>query len=156
MLALAVVLALAPAPGAADPEKQALWTAIDDVRRSIALYEKILDAHADGRRKLRPFPRVLRQKRRHLARLVKLSQARGHGDPPVLWDPAQITAPADPRAACARAVDQELRNAAIYETALGLPLAARVARVMASLDRKVRDRHIPAFEACVRLGAMTI
>ncbi len=131
-------------------EQQALWTAIDDVRRTEALYEAVL-AHP-RKRKLRPFPRILREKQRHEKRLVKLVVKRGYGDPPVLWDRRDVTAPADKKAACARAVDQELRNAAIYETAMALPLSPAVMRTMRAIHRRVRNRHIPNFEACVRLG----
>ncbi len=105
-----------------DEEKRTLWTAVDDVRRSLALYQAVLRVQP----KLRPFPRVLRQKRRHLKRLLKRSAARGHGVPPVLWDATQIKVPPGRKAACARAVDQELRNAAIYETALSMAVAPSV------------------------------
>ncbi|MBX7080460.1 MAG: hypothetical protein K1X88_14780 [Nannocystaceae bacterium] len=147
LLASTPALAAMPEPGRLDDEKTALWTAIDDVRRSIALYEATL-AHG----KWRPFPRILRAKRRHARRLVKLALARGHGDPPVLWDRAGVAAPPERTAACARAVDQELRNAAIYETALAQRLSPRVERRLRAIHRVVRNRHIVAFEACVRAG----
>lgn len=143
-LALVALLAVPPSGG----EQRALWTAIDDVRRTEAMYEAILAVPA--LEKARPFPATLRQKRRHERRLVKLAIRRGYGDAPVLWNRAEIEVPTDKRSACALAVTQELRNAAIYETALALPLSAAVLRVMRSIHRRVRGRHVPNFEACVR------
>lgn len=145
---LAIVLLFADGRGGG--EKQAVWTAIDDVRRTVALYEAVLAQQPKHR--MGPFGRILRHKRRHERRLVKLAVRRGLGDPPVLWDRAAVTAPGERKPACARAVDQELRNAAIYETAMGLPLSAATLRTMRSIHRRVRNRHIPAFEACVRLA----
>ena len=146
LLVVAWMLAGPPSGG----EQQALWTAIDDLRRSEVLYEAVL-AHP-RKRKLRPFPRILREKKRHEKRLVKLALERGYGDPPVLWDRGDVSAPADRKAACARAVDQELRNAAIYETAMALPLSPAVMHAFRAIHRRVRNRHIPNFEACVRLA----
>lgn len=140
------MLGAAPSGG----EREALWTALDDLRRTQALYDAVL-AHP-GNAKLRPFRRIVREKHRHERRLVKVTLQRGHADPPVLWDRRDVEAPADRTAACARAVDQELRNAAIYETAMALPLGARVMRAMRRMHRRVRNRHIPSFEACVRLS----
>lgn len=147
MFCTLVVLGMLATPSSGG-ERQALWTAIDDVRRTEALYEAVL-AHP-RKRKLRPFPRILRDKQRDERRLVKLAIKRGYGDPPVLWDRTQVSAPADRKAACARAVDQELRNAAIYETAMALPLAPAVMRAMRSIHRRVRGRQVPTFEACMR------
>ncbi|MBC8067497.1 MAG: hypothetical protein IAG13_04115 [Deltaproteobacteria bacterium] len=144
-LGLLVMLGSPPSGG----EREALWTALDDLRRTEALYRAVL-AHP-GNHKLRPFHRILREKRRHERRLVKLTLKRGYADPPVLWDRRDVEAPGDRTAACARAVDQELRNAAIYETAMALPLAPRVMRAMRAIHRRVRNRHIPSFEACVKL-----
>jgi hypothetical protein len=149
MLGGVLVFAMFVAPPSGG-EREALWTAIDDVRRTEALYRAVL-AHP-GNGKLRPFPRILREKQRHEKRLVKLVIKRGYGDPPVLWDRRDVQAPAGRKAACARAVDQELRNAAIYETAMALPLAPAVMRAMRAIHRRVRGRHIPNFEACVRLA----
>lgn len=146
MFALFVALA-APASGG---EREALWTAIDDVRRTIVLYKAVLAQPRE--RKLRPFPRILRAKRRHETRLVKLALRRGYGDPPVLWDRNDVVAPTGRAGACARAVDQELRNAAIYETAMALPLSPSVMRAMRGIHRRVRNRDIPSFEGCVRLA----
>ena len=143
----AASLAATPEPGRLDDERTVLWTAIDDLRRSIALYQAALAIE-----RWQPFPRVLRSKRRQLRRLVKLSVARGHGDPPVLWDPATVASPPERAAACARAVDQELRNAAIYETALAQGSSAAVERKLRAMHRRVREHHIVAFEVCVRHG----
>lgn len=148
MLAVTLALLLAPTPSGG--EQRALWTAIDDVRRSQAIYEAVL-AHPSTK-KLRPFPRILRAKRRHEKRLVKVAIKRGYGDPPVQWNRSEVVAPGDERASCAMAVDQELRNAAIYETAMALPLAGRTMRVFRRIHRRVRHHDVPDFESCVRLA----
>lgn len=147
---LAVMLAMLLAPEPSGGEQRALWTAIDDVRRSQAIYEAIL-AHPNTA-KLRPFPRILRAKKRHEKRLVKVAIKRGYGDPPVQWNRSEVIAPGEKRASCAMAVDQELRNAAIYETAMALPLAGRTMRVMRWVHRRVRNHDVTDFEACVRLA----
>jgi hypothetical protein len=149
MIASLVLVAMLAGPTSGG-EQQALWTAIDDLRRTEVLYEAVLAHHE--KRKLRPFPRILREKRRHEKRLVKLAIKRGYGDPPVLWDRGDVSAPADRKAACARAVDQELRNAAIYETAMALPLSPAVMRAFRALHRRVRNHSLLNFEACVRLA----
>jgi hypothetical protein len=144
-LGLLVMLGAPPSGG----EREALWTALDDLRRTEALYHAVLAQ--PGNAKLRPFRRIVREKVRHERRLVKLTLKRGYADPPVLWDRRDVQAPADRTAACARAVDQELRNAAIYETAMALPLATAVMRAMRALHLRVRNRHIPSFESCMKL-----
>jgi hypothetical protein len=147
---LVLVLALALAPEASGGEQRALWTAIDDVRRSQAIYEAVL-AHP-ATKKLRPFPRILRAKRRHEKRLVKVAIKLGYGDPPVQWNRSEVIAPGDERGACAMAVDQELRNAAIYETAMAIPMSGRAQRVIRRIHRRVRGTDIPDFEACLRVA----
>lgn len=151
---LAVTLAMSSfliwAPEPSGGEQRALWTAIDDVRRSQAIYEAVL-AHPNTA-KLRPFPRILRAKKRHEKRLVKVAIKRGYGDPPVQWNRSEVVAPGKKRASCAMGVDQELRNAAIYETAMAIPLAGRTMRVFRRIHRRVRNDQVPAFEACVRLA----
>src|SRR5688500_7609884 len=97
-LGLLVMLGAPPSGG----EREALWTALDDLRRTEALYHAVL-AHP-GNAKLRPFRRIVREKARHERRLVKLTLKRGYADPPVLWDRRDVQAPADRKAACARAV----------------------------------------------------
>lgn len=146
LLSLVLMLAGPPSGG----EKQALWTAIDDLRRTEVLYEAVLAQ--PRKRKLRPFPRILREKKRHEQRLVKLAIKRGYGDPPVLWDRGDVSVPVGKKGSCAAAVGQELRNAAIYETAMALPLAPSVMSAFRAIHRRVRNRHIPNFEACVRLA----
>jgi hypothetical protein len=147
---LALVLALVLTPEASGGEQRALWTAIDDVRRSQAIYEAVL-AHPNTK-KLRPFARILRAKKRHEKRLVKVAIKRGYGDPPVQWNRSEVIAPGDKRASCAMGVDQELRNAAIYETAMAIPLSGRAQRVIRRIHRRVRNHDVPDFEACVRLA----
>ena len=151
---LAVTLAMSSlligAPEPSGGEQRALWTAIDDVRRSQAIYAAIL-AHPNTA-KLRPFPRIGRAKQRHEKRLVRVAIKRGYGDPPVQWNRSEVIAPGEKRASCAMAVSQELRNAAIYETAMALPLAGPTMRVMRRVHRRVRNHDVPDFEACVRLA----
>jgi len=148
MLAAVMTFVLAVDPTAGTPEKRALWTAIDDLRRTVAMYEAILAVQP----KVRPFPRVLRQKRRHLKRIVAVTVKLGHGDPPVLWDAREFVAPRERAGACAAAARQELRNVAIAETALGVVHAARARAVLAKLQRKARYRHLVAFESCTGAG----
>jgi hypothetical protein len=126
------------------PERRALWTAIDDLRRTIVMYEGAVATQS----RPRPFTWVLRQKRRHLRRLVAITVDLGHGDPPVLWDRREFVAPRKRAAACAQAVGQELRNAAIAETALAVVSAARARALLRRMLRKTRYKHLVAFEGC--------
>jgi hypothetical protein len=144
---LLCVLALAPATPQSQ-EQQALWTAIDDLRRSIAMY----DAMVQVQPKRRPFKWIARQKRRHERRLVAVTVDRGLGDPPVLWDPKDFVAPRDRVEGCAAGKRQELRNAAIYETALGVVDAPRARAVLRRMLQKTRYRHLVTFEACIAAG----
>ncbi len=135
-------------PAAPSREKEALWTAIDDLRRTIVMYDAVL-AKQDKRR---PFSWVVRQKRRHVKKLVAITTKLGHGDPPVLWDGTQFLAPTDRVEACAGAKRQELRNIAIYETALGVVNAPSARAHLRRMLQKTRYRQLVAFEACIAAG----
>lgn len=142
IVVLAAVLAI-PAP--ASLEKQALWTAIDDLRRTIVM----LDAMIEVQPKRRPFSWVVRQKRRHEKRLVAITTKLGHGDPPVSWKADDFVAPQGRAEGCAQAKRQELRNAAIYETALRVVKAARARAHLRRMLQKTRYRHLVVFEVCI-------
>ena len=150
MFALPLLCTLALAPAATPPsqEQQALWTAIDDLRRTVAMYEAIVAVQE----KRRPFAWVARQKRRHERRLVAIAVKLGHGDPPVLWNAREFVAPRARVEACAQAKRQELRNAAIYETALGVVDAASARAHLRRILQKTRYRHLVTFEACAAAG----
>ncbi|HET6584668.1 MAG TPA: hypothetical protein VFG69_14515, partial [Nannocystaceae bacterium] len=138
----------APSGSVAPPpsrEKVALWTAIDDLRRTIVM----LDAMIAVQPKRRPFSWVVRQKRRHERRLVTITNTLGHGDPPVLWQAEQFVAPRDRAEGCAAAKRQELRNAAIYETALGEVKSPRARAHLRRMLQKTRYRHLVVFEVCI-------
>ena len=127
------------------PEKQALWTAIDDLRRTIVM----LDAMLAVQPKRRPFSWVSRQKKRHEQRLVKITKKLGYGEPPVLWRADQFVPPRSRAEGCAQAKRQELRNAAIYETSLGVVKAPSARAHLRRMLQKTRYRHLVTFEACI-------
>ena len=132
-------------PMVALERRQILHAALDDVRRSEAYYRKVIASHE----KRRPFVWVLRQKRRHERRILRLFGRHELSVPDPQWTEDQIRVPTQRVGACSQAVQHELRNAAIYERAIQR-LKGRAHNVFWRLHQRVRYKHLTAFERCVR------
>lgn len=143
----ALLFALAPEPPAKLELQQILHTSLDDVRRTIAYYEKVVASHD----KRYPFRWVLRQKRRQERRILRLHARHELKVTKPQWSPDQIRVPPERVAACSKAVEHELRNAAIYERALER-LSGSTRSVFWRLHRRTRYKHLTAFERCVSKG----
>ncbi len=139
------LLVLQLAGGESNVLQTALDTAVDDIRRSLAMYEGYVANHG----RVRPFPWIIRQKRRQERQLVRLADKRGLSVPPVLWDAKSVRVPGQRVEACSQAINHELRNVAIYERALEL-WSGYGSGLFRRLRTRARHKHLPAFERCVR------
>jgi hypothetical protein len=145
--AAAAWLVLAPVHARADEREQTevVRTAIDDLRRSRALYGNVVNSLGHKP----PFSWVDRQKEKMEAKLLKLAAKLSIDVPPPLWKAEDVPTPKDRDEACSFAVTQELRNVAIAERALEAFDGGKGRRMFKRIHRRTRHKHLRAFERCI-------
>jgi tetratricopeptide (TPR) repeat protein len=122
--------------------ERALQSALDELRISISLYQKISAQHPSAT----VVKRILAKKRRHEKRMVKLFANHGVEVP----SPREYEKPIPDALsqACAKAVAQEKKNAAAFEATLDHFDSRELWRVMNRFTRHAERRDRPRFESC--------
>ncbi len=127
---------------AAEEKVRSLDDAVQELQKSIDLYQKVLIHHP----KAPAFGAVLRKKKRHLGRLLKLYGSHGLTTPE--REKPEMVAPDSVAAACAKAAAQEKRNAAAFEAVLQHFDSREMYRVMTRFHRQAERRDRPRFQQC--------
>lgn len=122
--------------------ERALQTAIEELRKSISLYQKIL-AHHPGATVVK---RVLAKKRRHEKRMVKLFASHDVELPSAREYEGPV--PENLQQACSKAASQEKKNASVFEDVLEHFESREMWRVMNRFARHAERRDRPRFEGC--------
>jgi hypothetical protein len=157
-LLITVGSALGAAPAGLDAAtEQALLRALDDERRSEALYRAVLDEFGE----VLPFAHVIQAEQRHQQRLTDLFERYSVQVPANPWEPGKGEGAADGfeiaatlQAACQDAMEAEKINIALYDDLLAEVEATDVRAVFEQLQSASRDHHLVAFGRCAegRMG----
>lgn len=126
--------------------KRALDTALADERQSLLTYRAVMARFGE----VRPFSNIAAAEERHIAALTTIYRRYG-ASVPGEWPPTPPP-PRSLREACHQAVDAEIANASLYETAL-LPAVTSypdITAVMVRLRDASQFRHLPAFQRCLQ------
>lgn len=143
----------APAQGSAAPEtsigldpktEQALLRALDDERHAQAVYRTVLERHGE----VRPFSKIIHAEERHASYLLSLFDTYGLDGPPDPWPDRELTAPETLHEACARAIEAEKANIAMYDELLAFVEEPDIREVFVRLQSASEQNHLPAFERC--------
>ena len=122
--------------------ERSLQTALDELRKSISLYQKVLAEHPNAS----TFKSILAKKRRHETRLLKLFASYDVEVPSARE--YEGTIPDAVQQACAKAASQEKKNSAAFEEVREHFESREVWRVMNRLARHAERRDRPRFEGC--------
>jgi rubrerythrin len=121
--------------------------ALDDEYKARATYRAVIERFGE----VRPFINIVEAEGRHIQALLAIYERRGVEPPGDSWT-GRVEAPASLEAACQAAVEAERENDAMYRRLLSVVEDPDIRAVMARLQEASRDRHLPAFERCVRRG----
>lgn len=133
-----------------DTTKQALIDALNDERRSRALYQAMSDKF-DG---ARPFVNIVEAEKRHEERLLPLFKKYGVAIPANTFDPAKMETPSTRAEACRVGVDSEKKNIAMYDGFFKFVKEQDVIEAFRYLQEASRQNHLPAFTRCSEGGGM--
>ncbi|MBW2423648.1 MAG: DUF2202 domain-containing protein [Deltaproteobacteria bacterium] len=126
--------------------EEALRAALDDEYKARATYRAVLDTFGA----IRPFVNIVESEERHIEALTRLFERHGFELPPDEWKD-RVAPPESVAVACAKGVEAEVENAALYEELLE---AARghpdVEETFRNLLSASQENHLPAFERCLQ------
>lgn len=131
---------IAPAPSGEAAIVRALAAALEDERRSEAMYEAVIASFGDRK----PFVNVVRAERRHQQML--LSEYERLGLTPPEAHAFEISVPDDFVSACAMAAEAERENIALYDSILAEVQEPGVHATFVRLRAMSENCHLPAFE----------
>jgi len=121
--------------------------AIQDEYRAEAVYARVLEEFgADAM----PFAQIVNAEVRHSDSLADLFLKRGLQPPASEWSPESAPSFVSLFEACAAGIAAEQANIALYDGSLSLDLPLDVRTVFANNREASLERHLPAFESCVR------
>lgn len=127
---------------------QALREALDDEYHARATYRAVIAALGP----IQPFVRIVEAEGRHVRALERQFARLGLTSPGDLW-PGRVAPPLTLTAACERAVQAEIANAALDDRLIAQDTDAQVRRVLARLREASQERHLPAFRRCSALAS---
>jgi tetratricopeptide (TPR) repeat protein len=122
--------------------ERSMQAALDELRKSISLYEKTVAQHPGAT----VVKRVLAKKRRHEKRMVKLLSSYDVEVPAAREFDGTI--PEDLKQACAKAASQEKKNASAFEAVIEHFDSREIWRVMNRFLKHAERRDRPRFEGC--------
>lgn len=128
-------------PDARAALRAALDEALDDERKAIAFYARVMAVHGERR----PFANIINAERRHEAALLAQYQRLGLEPPADRWSGHTLEVPATIEEACDASVVAEVRNGSMYDALIGSVADEQVRRVFERLRWASVERHLPAF-----------
>ena len=119
---------------------EALRLALEDERKSEAMYMAVMDVHGERR----PFSMIVNSERKHQSALLKHFDRLGVAAP----DNHEWTfdIPDTFQGACQMAVDAEVNNASLYDTIEGQVSDESILGTFAMLRNATENCHLPAFK----------
>lgn len=147
LLALLLMVAW-PLALAATTTEDALHKALDDERKSAAIYQAVMAEHGE----VLPFAHIVEAEHRHQERLMQLFSKYGIEVPADSWAAREIEIPATLAEACQQAIETEKANVALYDELLAGVEDDDVRQVFGHLQAASADHHLPAFQRCVDGG----
>jgi len=133
--------------GLNDREVAALREALDDEYHAFSTYDQVVTDFGE----VRPFVNVRGAEARHIGALLNLFDRYGVPPPANRWS-GNVKRYQRMRDACEDAVEAEIANAALYERLMASTTRPDLLAVFANLRDASQERHLPAFERCVRRG----
>lgn len=131
-----------------DAEVRLLHEALDDEYRAWATYDQVIADFGA----VRPFVHIRDAEARHAAALAALFERYRLPLPGNPW-PGRVERYPSVQAACKAGVVGEIDNGAMYERLLAATQRPDIVAVLRRLQQASQQRHLPAFERCVRRGA---
>jgi rubrerythrin len=126
-------------------EIQALREALDDEYRSWATYDQVVADFGD----VAPFVNIREAEARHIEALRGLYSRYRLPWPNNPW-PGKVDRYPDVQAACVAAVAGEIANGEMYARLLANIKHSDIRTVLGRLQEASEQRHLAAFQACVR------
>lgn len=123
----------------------ALAEALQDEYKARATYRAVIAAFG----RVRPFVNIVESEERHIQALRRQFARLGLEPPEDAWA-GRVTAPPTLLEACEQAAQAERDNRAMYDRLLGAVSDPMVRCVFGRLQEASQERHLPAFESCVR------
>lgn len=133
-----------------DKTRSALLAALDDERRSEALYQAMADKFDGGR----PFVNIVRAEKRHQEMLLPLFEKYGVAVPKNTYEAGKMNVPATRIDACKSGMESEKKNIAMYDGFFEFVKQPDVIEVFKYLQTASRENHLPAFTRCAEGGGM--
>lgn len=126
-------------------EIEALHDALDDEYKAWATYDRVITDFGD----VRPFINIRDAEGRHIEALKRLFVRYGLVIPenPWLGNVTQFTSLQE---ACAAGVTDEIDNAKLYDRLFKSTERPDILTVLHNLHDASQDRHLPAFQRCVK------
>lgn len=125
--------------------KDRLTEALEDEYKARATYRKVIERFGP----VRPFVNIVESEERHAGALQALFGRYGLPVPEDHW-PERVAVPETLGEACRNAAAAERENLAMYDRLIAASDEPDVRRVLENLRSASRDRHLPAFERCLR------
>ena len=128
--------------------KQALLEALADERRARATYKAVIEKFDNPR----PFSNIEKAEARHESFLLELFAKYGFDVPENQFSGKTIDMSSTVTENCARAIEGEKANIAMYDRLLMTVSEADVKDTFIYLRSASKDNHLPAFERCSQGG----
>ncbi len=129
------------APGEPSALKAAMDEALDDERKAIAFYARVMEVHGERV----PFAHIINAERRHEAALLAQYQRLGLEPPADRWAGHAFEVPATFAEACDQSIVAEVRNGAMYDELIAAVDDEQVRQVFERLRWASVERHLQAF-----------
>ena len=127
--------------------QEVLVEALDDEYKARAMYRKVIDKFGP----VRPFVNIVEAEERHISVLLPLFE-KYRISPPEDNRGSTLRLPDTLLEACQAGVDAEIENVEMYNRLLAAVQEEDVVRVLTNLQAASRERHLPAFQRCVKRG----
>jgi hypothetical protein len=128
-----------------DTDIRALEEALDDEYRAWATYDQVIRDFGP----VLPFTRIRAAEERHIDALHTLFARYGVLVPNNPWL-GKVTRYTSPHEACEAGVAAEIANGAMYDRLLAATQRPDILRVFRNLRDASQQRHLPAFQRCVK------
>lgn len=126
-------------------ELKSLHATLDDEYKSFETYAQVIDDFGE----IRPFINIVRAEQRHYSALLGLFERYDVAPPENRWA-GKAPRYTSVHEACIAAVAGEIENVALYDDALRSTIRDDILTVYQALRSASQDRHLPAFERCVK------
>ncbi len=130
-------------------EINALHEALDDEYKAWSTYDQVLTDFGE----VRPFSNIRDAEGRHIEALKRLFV---HYGVPIPENPyvGKIASFNSLQEACKAGVEDEIANAELYERLFAATERSDILMVLKNLQRASQERHLPAFQRCVKSGGL--